>query len=69
MQIFSKDTPVFNPNQPLGMPEGTVRAVLVLMIVGCYVVMMLLGQKIPDTLSITIGVVITFYFKERGGEK
>lgn len=37
--------------QPLGLPEGSVRAVLVLMLVGVFLYLCVTGGKIPETLD------------------
>lgn len=53
-------------NEPLGLPEGSVRAILALVIVVATVVAMFLGKTgAAGPLSSVAGAVIGFYFGNR----
>lgn len=64
--IRSKDA-----NQPLGLPKGSVRALLAVLIVGGFIVFLLLGSnivvfdKILSAFATLTGSVIGFYFGHR----
>lgn len=56
---------MFNRNQPLWLPRGSVRAVLALMVVGITMTMFALNRGVPDALAAIVSVVIMAYFNER----
>ncbi|MFW9973350.1 MAG: hypothetical protein ACFFDF_24410 [Candidatus Odinarchaeota archaeon] len=54
--------------QPLGMPKGTVRALIALMLVTFPFGYMITGNNIPGLVVNVIFVVVAFYFEARRGE-
>lgn len=60
---FSKDGRV--EGQPLGMPRGTVRAFITLLIVTFPFSYLLVGEKIPGLITNAIFIVVAFYFETR----
>ncbi len=53
------------PQEPLGLPRGSVRAIIAIIIIsGCVLAYVSKGD-IPQGLSTLLGVVVTFYFKQR----
>lgn len=61
-----------NPTQPLGLPAGSVRAILALLIVGSTIVFngiaMLTGNPTdPMTVGLA-GMVVGYYFAKRGDD-
>ncbi len=55
--------------QPLGMPKGTVRAIITLMIVSFPFSYLLEDQEIPGVITNAIFILVAFYFEARkGGE-
>jgi len=55
--------------QPLGMPRGTVRAWITILIVSFPFNYLLLGQQIPGLITNAIFIVVAFYFEARRGSK
>ena len=51
--------------EPLGMPRGTVRALITLMIVSFPIGYLLTGETIPSLIINTIFIVVAFYFEAR----
>lgn len=56
---------VHNPNEAFGLPTGTVRALLALIIVVSTVLAFFLVRVIPPELSTLAGLVIGFYFGQK----
>lgn len=56
-----------DPNQPLWLPEGSVRAIIALFTVVSVVTFFVLlgGEVAVAALAATLGSVITFYFTKR----
>ena len=54
---------------PLGMPRGTVRALITLLIVSFPFTYILTGQEIPGLIVNAIFIVVAFYFETRRGSK
>ena len=54
-----------DPNHPLGLPRGSVRALLAIFIVMAALVYFLLYQDLPQALAGVLGVVIGYYFGSR----
>ena len=54
-----------DPNHPLGLPRGSVRALLANFIVLAALVYFLLYQDLPQALAGVLGVVIAYYFGSR----
>ena len=55
--------------QPLGMPRGTVRALITLLIVSFPFTYLLTGAEIPGLIVNAIFIVVAFYFETRRGIK
>lgn len=53
---------------PLGLPQGSVRALMALMILGGLLVSYFVHKEIPDFLMTLAGVTVTFYFTQRMNE-
>jgi len=53
---------------PLGLPEGSVRAVLVVILVGAICLMCVLGRAVPDRLWGFGELALGFYFVARAVE-
>lgn len=51
---------------PLGLPEGSVRALLTLVIIGTVCAMYLLGKEIPEKLQYFAGIAFLTYFASAG---
>lgn len=64
---FSQDGRV--EGQSLGMPRGTVRALITIMIVAFPFGYLMVGEQIPGLIINTIFIVVAFYFEARRGEK
>jgi hypothetical protein len=56
-----------NKSEPLGLPTGSVRALVVLFIVAAACAQFILGRPDPG-LSVLAAVVATFYFIKRSGD-
>ncbi|MFX1280575.1 MAG: hypothetical protein ACFFA3_14455 [Promethearchaeota archaeon] len=54
---------------PLGMPRGTVRALITLMIVSFPLGYLITGEEIPGLIINSIFIVVAFYFETRRSEK
>ncbi|MFX1275933.1 MAG: hypothetical protein ACFFAT_12880 [Promethearchaeota archaeon] len=54
---------------PLGMPRGTVRALITILIVAFPFTYLLSGQTVPGLIINAIFVVVAFYFETRRGSK
>ncbi|MHA2182803.1 MAG: hypothetical protein ACXAAH_15395 [Promethearchaeota archaeon] len=67
LQRFSQDGKV--EGQPLGMPRGTVRALITIMIVAFPFGYLIWGDPIPGLIINTIFIVVAFYFEARRSEK
>jgi hypothetical protein len=63
LKRFSQDGKI--EGEPLGMPRGTVRALITLMIVSFPFGYLLTGEPIPPLISNAIFIVIAFYFEAR----
>ncbi|MFW9874790.1 MAG: hypothetical protein ACFFG0_16910, partial [Candidatus Thorarchaeota archaeon] len=64
---FSQDGKI--DGEPLGMPRGTVRALITIMIVAFPFGYLMIGKQIPGLIINTIFIVVAFYFGARRGEK
>ena len=66
---FSKDGRV--EGYPLGMPKGTVRAIITIMVVSFPFNYLLINQAVPDVIINSIFILVAFYFEARksGEEK
>ncbi len=53
---------MFNPKQPLWLPQGSVRAILALVLVTAVVALAFLGLITADRLVELAAVVVAFYF-------
>ncbi|MBY8986088.1 MAG: hypothetical protein KGD65_13515 [Candidatus Lokiarchaeota archaeon] len=60
---FSQDGKI--DEEPLGMPRGTVRAFITLMIVSFPFGYLLAGKTIPPLIANAIFIVVAFYFEAR----
>lgn len=61
-----------NKNEPLGLPRGSVRAILALLLVASLIVFtgvsMVTGAAAPEALWGLGGMVVGYYFAKRGDE-
>jgi hypothetical protein len=53
------------PSRPLGMPPGSVRAILALMVVGVVIRQSLIGQPVGLLLTETLLIILAHYFASR----
>lgn len=65
---FFKRKVSLNQNEPLGMPKGSVRALIALSIVVFSMSFFWTYNKFPSELTSLIGVVIGYYFGARNSE-
>ena len=63
---FGKDGRV--EGYPLGMPRGTVRAIITLMVVSFPFTYIITNSQIPSEIVNTIFILVAFYFEARKGE-
>lgn len=54
---------------PLGMPIGSVRAILVIMLVAIAGAFLYLRGSIPEFLAALVIMAVTFYFKDRSDKE
>ncbi|MFX0087765.1 MAG: hypothetical protein ACFFAU_19090 [Candidatus Hodarchaeota archaeon] len=54
---------------PLGMPRGTVRALITILIVSFPFIYIINGEEIPGIITNAIFIVVAFYFEARRGKK
>lgn len=59
---------MLNRSEPLGLPRGSIRGLIALMLTLTFCVSVFTGQALNDTLVAILGVVITFYFVKRDKE-
>jgi len=64
---FSKDGKI--EDYPLGMPRGTVRAIITIMVIAFPFNYLLIGQEIPSMITNSIFILVAFYFEARKGEQ
>lgn len=57
-----------NKNEPLGLPRGSVRAILAIMIVGSTVIGFTIGTAVDQALVGIAGAVVGYYFAARNSE-
>jgi hypothetical protein len=55
-----------NPNEPFGLPNGTVRGIIALAITGVSLYLFATAQPVPEALLAVNGLVIGNYFGSRG---
>lgn len=55
-------------SEPLGLPRGTVRAVMAVAVLGVCLYLFAVGAEVPGELLTLMGTVTTFYFLERTRE-
>ena len=55
-------------SEPLGLPRGTVRALIAIAFVGASVFLFVTGKTVPVELLTLTGIVVTFYYTTRVGE-
>lgn len=67
LRRFGKDGKI--EGEPLGMPRGTVRALITILIVSFPFNYMFTGQEIPGLITNAIFIVVAFYFEARRGGK
>ena len=54
-----------NPNEPLGLPRGSVRAILALMVVGTMCALSIVGRLDVAILAGLGGMALNAYFEQR----
>ena len=59
---------ILNPNLPLGLPEGSVRGVVTIILVGASAVLWCTGQIVPQDLALLDALVIGAYFQKRASD-
>jgi hypothetical protein len=52
-------------DKPLGLPEGSIRALLALTVVGATVMYLFINKSVPTELVGVLGAVVGFYFGSR----
>ena len=57
-----------NNSKPLGLPTGSIRAIIALMVTVSTLMMVGLGVDIPDGLWAGFGAAIGFYFGQKVGK-
>jgi hypothetical protein len=58
---------MFNSDNPLWLPVGTVRSIIALtFVVAAIVAMFALGAGVPEWFALLLGVIIRDYFAQRG---
>lgn len=55
-------------NEPLGLPQGSVRAVMTLLLLGTVCVLCVLRQPVPEILQEAFLLAMGMYFTSRGGK-
>ncbi len=53
--------------EPLGMPRGTVRAIITIMVVAFPFTYLISSQEVPGLITNTIFILVAFYFESRKG--
>ena len=56
---------MFNASEPLGLPEGSVRALIALAATAAVIYLFVTGQVVPDQLMTVTTLVIGYYFGAR----
>ncbi len=56
---------VFQFDQPLWLPKGSIRAVIALVVVLTWVVLLARGVMVPKEFYVILGAIVTFYFMAR----
>lgn len=56
-----------NSSEPLGLPRGSVRALITLLITGVFCIRFAAGLPVDATLSFALGAVLNYYFIKRDG--
>lgn len=56
-------------DKPLGLPGGSVRAMLAILIVGASVAYLFINKELPTGLVGVLGAVVGFYFASRKKEE
>ena len=67
LRRFGKDGKI--EGEPLGMPRGTVRALITILIISFPFSYIFTGQEIPGLITNAIFIVVAFYFEARRGCK
>ncbi len=57
-----------NSKGPLGLPEGTVRAILAILIVAGTIAYLIVYKNLPEALVGIAGIIVGHYFGTRQGE-
>ena len=55
----------WNPEEPLGLPKGSVRAILALGVIFSSVVLLALGKIDVEQFAALTGVIVAFYFIQK----
>jgi uncharacterized membrane protein (UPF0136 family) len=59
---------MFNKSEPLGLPRGSGRLIIALMVTATFCATFLTGRELDPALLTMMGVVLTFYFTQRAKE-
>ena len=62
------EMPSLSPRQPLGLPKGSVRALLALSVFGCVMALLLLEREVRAGLWMVNYTILGYYFTMRRGE-
>ena len=54
-----------NPENPLWLPEGSIRAGITIVLVTSVIVCAVLGREIPETLQNFTGIALAYYYATR----
>ena len=56
---------MFDKNQPLGLPEGSVRAIIAIGLTVTVIVAIFVNRQVPDVVFGFMAAIIGFYFASR----
>lgn len=59
---------LFNASEPLGLPRGSIRGIVTLMIASVFSYRFAIGADVDPSLTFALGSVLTYYFVKRDGE-
>ena len=62
-------TKLLNPDEPLSLPRGSVRAIIALLVIVGTFIFFIVHEELPEILEWLVIVVITYYYASRGSAK
>jgi len=60
---------IFQSDQPLWLPKGSIRAVIALVVVVTWVVLLARGLAVSKEFYVVLGAIVTFYFMARENDR